>query len=293
MSFEIRIADLGGPVAYADFGGSGPPVLLVHGLAGSHLNWTLAAPSLARGHRVLAIDLIGFGATPRAGRPASVDNHLGLVDRFVREVVGEPVTLAGHSMGGLVAILEAAEHPSGVKGVVLVSPALPGREGQALAGPERYLVPLLSLAPGLGAPLARRQVVASGIDRVVESSLRHVTTDTASLPADFVAVHTALERERSLADDGYRAYLESWRSLRRLLRTKTRVDRAILSIAQPVLLVHGGLDRLIPVESARRAHAMRPDWDYREMAGFGHSYQFEDPDGFTALVEGWLASAIR
>src|SRR5207302_6799085 len=64
--------DAGGPLHLADFGGSGPTLLLVHGLGGSHLNWMLVGDRLAQHHRVLAVDLPGFGRSPRAGRDVSV-----------------------------------------------------------------------------------------------------------------------------------------------------------------------------------------------------------------------------
>ena len=61
-----RTVDLGGPVHFADFGGSGPTMVLVHGLGGSHLNWLAVGPALAARARVLAPDLAGFGRTPLA-----------------------------------------------------------------------------------------------------------------------------------------------------------------------------------------------------------------------------------
>jgi len=69
------VTDLGGPVHWIDFGGpsgsSPPPMVLVHGLGGSHLNWVQVAPALAAERRVLAVDLAGFGLTPAAGRAAT------------------------------------------------------------------------------------------------------------------------------------------------------------------------------------------------------------------------------
>jgi len=57
--------ELNGPVHYADFGGQGKPILLIHGLAGSRLNWLSVAPALAEDHRVFALDLIGSPASRR------------------------------------------------------------------------------------------------------------------------------------------------------------------------------------------------------------------------------------
>ncbi|HEY6480179.1 MAG TPA: alpha/beta fold hydrolase, partial [Streptosporangiaceae bacterium] len=79
---------------WVDFGGppdtATPPLVLVHGLGGSHLDWVRVAPALAAQRRVLALDLPGFGLTPAAGRLATVPASAALLGRFVREVAGAP-----------------------------------------------------------------------------------------------------------------------------------------------------------------------------------------------------------
>src|SRR5439155_5474619 len=103
----------------------GPAMVLIHGLGGSTLNWLDVAPGLAARNRVLALDLIGFGHTPAAGRRSDLESNRKLVEAFLREVVGEPAGLVGNSMGGLLAILEAVTAPERVRALVLVNPALP------------------------------------------------------------------------------------------------------------------------------------------------------------------------
>jgi pimeloyl-ACP methyl ester carboxylesterase len=107
----------------------GAPMVLIHGLGGSHLNWLEAGPGLAARRRVLALDLAGFGRTPLAGRSARVRSNQRLLGRFIDEVVGEPAILVGNSMGGMIALLEAADHPRRVAALVLVDPAMPRSRG--------------------------------------------------------------------------------------------------------------------------------------------------------------------
>jgi pimeloyl-ACP methyl ester carboxylesterase len=132
---QSRFVDLDGPVHFVDFGGegpsdAGPTMVLVHGLGGSHLNWLEAGPGLATGgRRVLALDLAGFGRTPRAGRSARVRANQRLLGRFLDQVVGGPAILVGNSMGGMIALLEAADHPWRVAALVLVDPAMPRGRG--------------------------------------------------------------------------------------------------------------------------------------------------------------------
>src|SRR4051812_36458655 len=138
-SGNSRVVDLDGPVHYVDFGGpaEGPAVVLVHGLGGSHLNWDLLAPLLNDRVRVWAIDLPGFGRSEPGGRTASVSANAAVLQRFLAEVVGEPVILVGNSMGGMLSILATGERPEAVTGLVLLDPAIPG--------PRRALDPLVAL----------------------------------------------------------------------------------------------------------------------------------------------------
>ena len=128
-----RTADLEGPVHWVDFGGpatapegDGPaPVVLVHGLGGSHLNWVGIAPALTRHRRVVALDLPGFGLSPALGRTTTVDHNAALLSRFIHEVVGRPVVLIGNSMGGMVSLLLTDRRPEQVVGLALIDPSLP------------------------------------------------------------------------------------------------------------------------------------------------------------------------
>ncbi|MBY8852338.1 alpha/beta fold hydrolase, partial [Saccharothrix sp. MB29] len=92
---------------------------------GSHLNWCLLAPHLVGRHRVLAVDLAGFGLTHPEGRSTTVPSNARLLDRFVADVVGEPVALVGNSMGGMISVLHAARRPAGVTHLALLDPAVP------------------------------------------------------------------------------------------------------------------------------------------------------------------------
>src|SRR4051794_38442277 len=81
---ELRVVDLDGPVAYREWGEAGdgrPTFVCVHGLGGSHLNWMGVAPGLAGIGRVLTLDLIGFGYTPRAGRSATMSSNRAMLSR--------------------------------------------------------------------------------------------------------------------------------------------------------------------------------------------------------------------
>src|SRR5260370_23082269 len=88
-----KIADLGGPVHYIDFGGAGPAILMVHGLGGNALNWMAVGPELAKRYHAIAIDLAGFRQTPLHRRSATVGANPGLVQKVIDQVIREPRAL--------------------------------------------------------------------------------------------------------------------------------------------------------------------------------------------------------
>src|SRR3989442_8461003 len=152
-----RTIDLDGPVHYADFGGTGPTLVLVHGLGGSHVNWMAVAPALARDARVLAVDLAGFGRTPLGERSADVHANRILLDRFLEGVAAGPAVLVGNSMGGLVAMMEAALAPERAAGPRLGPPSQPGAAPGPLEGRAAALSPYaLPVLGGVALPCPPR-----------------------------------------------------------------------------------------------------------------------------------------
>src|SRR5439155_2033294 len=120
---ESRYVDIDGPVHYREWSGpSSLTFVCVHGLGGSLLNWLSVAPGFAERGRVFAVDLAGFGRTPREGRSSGIRANRLLLSRFLRDVTNGPVVLAGNSMGGAIAILQAALEPDSTAGLVLTSP---------------------------------------------------------------------------------------------------------------------------------------------------------------------------
>nr|WP_237551109.1 alpha/beta hydrolase [Streptomyces sp. SID5614] len=124
-----------------DHGGDGPPLLLLHGLAGHCGEWEALAARFAATHRVIAFDARGSGASTR--RPGDVTRaaHVSDVRAVVRRfgLAGEDTVLVGQSMGGLTALLTAAAHPELCRALVLIeagpagpSPGLPEQIGHWL-----------------------------------------------------------------------------------------------------------------------------------------------------------------
>jgi pimeloyl-ACP methyl ester carboxylesterase len=279
--------DVDGPVHVAEWGTGPVRTVLVHGLGGSHLNWMRVAPELARHGRVLAPDLVGFGLTPVAGRRTSVAAQRALLHRLIRQTCDEPVLLAGNSMGGLIALAEAALHPERVAGLVLVDAVLPGpwRQGR----PRVVVLSFTSyLVSPLGRSLLRRVRDRASVDDLVEGALRLCTERFERIPPEVVQAHVRLERRRGRIQDDDGAYVEAARSIVLALAHPGMLRTIIDRVRVPTLIVQGAADRLVRVDAALDAHRERPDWDLQVLDDVGHIPMLEVPDRFLEIVETWL-----
>jgi len=110
--------------------GSGPTVVLVHGLASSSVTFENVVPLVRDKHRVVAIDLLGFGQSPNPPTSGfSLEEHVAALRRTIRSLRPQGrVTLVGHSLGALISARYTAENPSMVAHLILVAPPvyLPG-----------------------------------------------------------------------------------------------------------------------------------------------------------------------
>ena len=286
-----RIADLNGPVHYIDFGGDGRPMLMVHGLGGNALNWMAVGPTLAKHYRAVAIDLAGFGQTPLYHRSAAVGANAELVDDFISRVIGEPVVLMGNSMGGHIAILEAADHPRWVTECILVDPAVPFAR---VSRPDPLMLGVAAALsiPGLAEVIMDRRLREISPEQLVQETLALVCADPSRIDPRIVEAHVQLTRERAqLGPQNSRAFLQASRSIG-LRMADPRFWVRVKRMTAPTLVVHGSLDRIIPPAAAREVVRRRPDWTLRILDGVGHVPMLETPDLFLGVVFEWLASRI-
>lgn len=287
MDRELTL-DVNGPVNAVDHGGDGPPMLLVHGLGGSLLNWRDVTGGLSRTHHVWSIDLIGFGRTPRAGRAATIPANRDVVDRVAEHVGGgRPVVLVGNSMGGLISIVVASRRPELVASLVLVDPALPMARGGrvSLMIAAAFMV---MRAPGVGPWLVRGHSRRRGAEGLVDDVLKLCTVDASRISAETREALIEQTRWRQEQDEPDRAFLEASRSLVQWLRHRDTLERHIRQVKAPTLLIHGDHDNLVSLSASGAVASMRPDWSFRVLANTGHIPQMERSETFVELLGGWL-----
>jgi len=109
--FEPRVTDVGGVRTRYFVGGEGPPLVVVHGLGGAAVNFTLLAPLLARRHRVLIPDLPGHGRTEPLERADDLTAYADHVAALAELEGMLPAPLVGYSMGGVIALRLAVSRP--------------------------------------------------------------------------------------------------------------------------------------------------------------------------------------
>src|SRR6478609_8497479 len=273
--------DLDGPVHWVDFGGpdsepgasEAAPVVLVHGLGGSHLNWVGIAPALAARRRVVAIDLPGFGLSPALGRDTSVNHNAALLSRFVHEVLGRPVVLVGNSMGGMVSLLLADRRPEQVAGLALVDPALPNPG--ARPDPQVAATFAMYAVPRVGEMVLTHYNTRFSDRQRVLGTVALCFADPSRADEDVVEAGIELAAWRRSLPDPEAEFLGAARSLLRVLRGRREYDRIMR-------------DLRVPISAAHRAARLNPTWRTAYLDGMGHTPQLESPEDVLGHLEPWL-----
>jgi pimeloyl-ACP methyl ester carboxylesterase len=227
--------------------GTGPALVLIHGITGSSRTWAEVIPPLAERHTVIAPDLLGHGesAKPRG------DYSLGAYASGVRDLLIalgiDKATVVGHSLGGGVAMQFAYQFPERVERLVLVSSGGLGEEVHLLLRAAtlpaaEYVLPLLCAEPlrNAGASVAR---VLGRAGLRPSRDLEEMARGFASL-GDMEARQAFVHTVRAIMDIGGQ-------------RVSAR-DRLYLAATVPTLLIWGERDRMIPVSHGRAAQEAMP-----------------------------------
>jgi pimeloyl-ACP methyl ester carboxylesterase len=269
-----------------------PLHVCLHGLGGSHLNWSLLGPLLAERGPVWAPDLAGFGLTAPDTRSATVGENIDLVIGFLLTVSPErPVLLFGNSMGGHIAYTVAAKRPELVAGLVLVGPAVPPMT--RIPDPVVAARFAMFTTPGVGkAFLHLRRRVKTPAEEV-QQVMDLCAVDPDGLDDDLVAAHIEMAAKRRRMPHATEAFLTASRSLLvRLGPKRRRLWRAIDRITAPALILQGGQDRLIEREACDRLASRRRDWTYHVYEDLGHVVMMEDAPRVAADIAAWRDAAL-
>src|SRR5262249_46051670 len=155
---------------------------------GSHLNWVQVGPGLAGLGRVIALDLPGFGHSPRGGRGSGLMDERRALSAFIRERATGRVVLCGNSMGGALGILQAAVEPESLAGLVLTCSVFPVARG---SWPHPLVVAAFAAygTPGLGERVVATRFRKLDPEQMVRASFAIVAAQSNSIPEDIVRLH--------------------------------------------------------------------------------------------------------
>ena len=254
-----------GPLAVHEHG-EGPPVVLLHGVFGASPVWAPVATRLAEHHRVLAVDLLGFGDSARPSDPEvlSAPQQADAVAQALETLGIAPAAFVGYDYGGPVALTLSRAHPERVSAMVLTA---------TNAFPDAPIpFPLSAMFLPVAGGLVERALFSRAGLRIAAragagSGFR---PDPALILGDRAQSHAV-------------AGLFS-RALRQLSVRYTSVEEALRALRVPTLVIWGDKDLFFSLEHGRRTAAAVPGSQLRVYPGAGHFVPEEQPDRFAADV---------
>jgi pimeloyl-ACP methyl ester carboxylesterase len=261
--------------------GSGPAILLIHGIGDNSTTWSTVQSKLAQRFTVIAPDLLGHGRSDKPRADYSVAAYANGMRDLLSVLDVERVTVVGHSLGGGVAMQFAYQFPQLVDRLILVGAggvtkdvnialriaSLPmGTEALALLRLPLVL-PTLQVFGRVGGAVFG----STGLGRDLPDVLR-ILADLPEPTASSAFARTL----RAVVD---------WRG-----QVVTMLDRCYLTESVPVQLIWGSQDSVIPVSHARMAHSAMPGSVLEVFDGSGHFPFHDDPDRFVECVEKFIDS---
>jgi pimeloyl-ACP methyl ester carboxylesterase len=258
--------------------GSGPAIVLLHGIAGRGSSWDAVAQRLAADHDVIALDLPGHGDSDPPVGDFSTGAYACTLRDLLTVLEVESATIVGHSLGGGIAMQFSYQFPERVQRMVLVSSGGLGREvsplvrAAGLPGSE-LVVPVLASAPARFAGRALGAAL-SAVGRPPDTDLREAGLAVGSL-----------------ADPGTRrAFLGTVRSLMDARGQRvSATDKLYLAEDIPTLIVWGARDSIIPVAHGRAAAEAMRGSRFELFEAAGHFPQLDEPDRFALLLRAFVA----
>src|SRR3954454_13067232 len=257
--------------------GEGPAILFVHGLGASWQSWLEQMPEFAESHRVVAMDLPGFGYSESPSEDISIEYYARWTAKFMDILGIESAAVVGNSMGGFVSAELAIKSPERVQRLVFVSAAIFWQN-------RRRAQPLVQLARMSDAVVARALVRATD-DIATRRRLPNAALASAAFRyPHLISRELAHEMVRSARrTDGFLPALEALADY--------PVEEELPKIGCPTLIVWGAHDQLVKVADAERLEELIPDARRAVVERTGRVAMLERPERFNRLLREFLAEA--
>ncbi len=235
--------------------GRGTPLVLLHGFPLDHSIWADVVPLLENDFDLILPDLRGFGQSTTVSSPYSMSEMAADLAGLLDALGLEKAAIAGHSMGGYVALAFAKAFPDRISGLALVGSQAAGdtperKEGRYKTASEVDAKGVQVIADGMADKLSVKQPVRDFVrSLILQQSTLAVTG----------ALKTMAERED--------------------------LSPLITSFTGPIVLIHGSVDDLIPVERAQEIKSLKPGAHLIELSGAGHMPMMEEPSETAAALK--------
>lgn len=263
---STKVATVFGARIHYQEAGSGPVVILLHGLGGDMSNWAMTVGPLSQKYRVIVPDQIGFGRSDKPMLNYRVGTLVDFLDGFYKELKIERATLVGNSLGGWISAAFALAHPQKVDRIVLVDSA------------------------GFSVPKEMDARVLNGLNPATREAVRQMmplVIYNKQMYASDAAIDMMFTR-RVTAGDGFTIQ----RIIESIMRGEDVLDDRLAGIKHPTLIVWGREDLLTPLAMGER---FKKGIAHSELVVFdkcGHVPQLEQPAQFNAALLKFLSADV-
>lgn len=277
--FEVHKVKLNSDIelAYVDEGKGDKTIIFIHGL-GSYLPaWKKNIAELSKDYRCIGIDLPGYGKSSKLPHSGKMTFYAEVVNQFAEALNLENIYIAGHSMGGQIAMVTSLTYPELVKGLILAAPA--GFE-YFTPGQKEWFRNVMTLDGVMKTPVDAIQTNLYYNFYKTPEDAEFMITDRIAMrnASDFEAYsYAVVQSVKGMVDEPVLDYLEN--------------------IKIPVLIIFGENDNLIPnrflnpgftKNIAETGHSKLPNSTLVMLPKTGHFLQFENPEGFNKAVREFL-----
>jgi pimeloyl-ACP methyl ester carboxylesterase len=257
--------------------GSGPALLLLHGLGCDHTTWQPVIQALSRRYTVIAPDLLGHGRSDKPRADYSVGGYANGMRDLLTVLGIDKVTVVGHSLGGGVAMQFAYQFPERTERMILVAPG--GLGPEVTAALRAVTLPGFHTAMGV--------LTLPGVRHLTTAYLRGLAASGLSMTRDLDEVAAIID---SFKDPQARTAIRhvvsaviDWRG-----QIVTMADRAYLTAAMPMCVIWGTDDSVIPVRHAGNAAEMAPGCTVEVIGNAGHFPHKDHPQRFVKIVNDFI-----
>ena len=262
-----------------------PPLIFLHGFAGSIGNWRHNLEVLSLSHTVYALDILCFGASEKAPANYSVDLWVDQVYDFWKIFIRQPVILVGHSIGSLVSLAAAAAHPDMVQGLVMMNIADPSLEQEKTPA---FLYPVVGFVKNIVASVALPLLIKPFFYFIRKQSfIRYGVTRAYANPEvvtdELVEIYATPPQDRG-----------SPRALIALVKSSIhpnyspKIKNILPTLSIPMLLIWGKQDKFFPVTLAEDFVKYSSNVQLIYLENVGHCPYDECPEEVNKQILEWI-----